>query len=88
VDASSRGATLGAFICGLEFRYKEAASDVLFGAVSEAPHSRAVGHLMAKAIEVALTVVCSNRSRAAGYSDKIKKCCFLKKLSFMARTFA
>jgi hypothetical protein len=43
---------------------------------------------MAKAIEVALTVVCLNRSRAAGYSDKIKKCCFLKKQSFMARTFA
>jgi hypothetical protein len=39
----------------------------------EAPHSRAVGHLMAKAIDVALTIVCPNRSRAAGYSDKIKK---------------
>jgi len=37
---------------------------------SEAPDSRAVGHLMAKAIEVALTVVCPNRSRTAGYSDK------------------
>ncbi len=40
-------------------------------AFSEAPHSRDVGHLMAKATEVALTVVYPNRSRAAGYSDKM-----------------
>jgi hypothetical protein len=33
-----------------------------------------VGHLMAKAIDVALTIVCPNRSRAAGYSDKITRC--------------
>ncbi len=38
---------------------------------SEAPHTRTVGHLMAKANDVALFVVCPNRSRAAGYSNKI-----------------
>ncbi len=58
-------------ICGLCYAFELCES--------EAPHSRAVGHLMAKAIEVALTVVCPNRSRAAGYSDKKKKpsrnCC-------------
>ncbi|MBW6518822.1 MAG: hypothetical protein K0A89_10020 [ANME-2 cluster archaeon] len=36
---------------------------------NEAPHSRAVGYLMSQATEVALTMACPNRSRAAGYND-------------------
>ena len=35
---------------------------------NEAPHSRTVGYLMSQATEVALTIACPNRSRAAGYS--------------------
>jgi len=37
--------------------------------LDEAPHSRAVGYLMSQATEVALTMACPNRSRAAGYND-------------------
>jgi len=37
---------------------------------NEAPHSRAVGYLMSQATEVAFTIACPNRSRAAGYNDE------------------
>jgi len=42
---------------------------VVFLRLDEAPHSRAVGYLMSQATEVALTIACPNRSRAAGYNE-------------------
>jgi len=39
------------------------------GVCHKAPHSRAVGYLMSQATEVALTIACPNRSRAAEYND-------------------
>jgi hypothetical protein len=35
----------------------------------KAPYSRDVGYLMSQATEIALTIACPNRSRAAEYND-------------------
>ncbi|KAF5411078.1 MAG: hypothetical protein C5S43_03790 [Candidatus Methanocomedens sp.] len=45
---------------------------------NEAPHSRAVGYLMSQATEVALTIACPNRSRAAGYNEYDQKSLMIK----------
>jgi hypothetical protein len=40
-----------------------------FYCLNEAPHHRTVVYLMSLATEVALTMACPNRSRAAEYND-------------------